>query len=35
MDCLESSIVENKDLGFNALKAKSHDKAYHRAFDIR
>jgi uncharacterized phage-associated protein len=33
IDCLERSISENKNLGFNELKAKSHDKAYHNAFD--
>ncbi len=33
IECLEQSIDENRDLGFNELKEKSHDKAYHIAFD--
>lgn len=33
IECLEKSIEENKGLGFNELKEKSHDKAYHQAFD--
>jgi len=33
IECLERSINENKGLGFNELKEKSHDKAYHIAFD--
>lgn len=31
--CLDESIKENKELTFGELKKKSHDKAYHNAFD--
>jgi uncharacterized phage-associated protein len=31
--CLEEAIEENKGLNFTKLKTKSHDKAYHNAFD--
>lgn len=31
--CLDESINENKGLTFGELKQKSHDKAYHKAFD--
>jgi uncharacterized phage-associated protein len=31
--CLGLAIEENKALGFTELKNKSHDKAYHNAFD--
>ena len=33
VNCLNAAILENKGLGFAALKKKSHDKAYHNAFD--
>ncbi|MDO7742580.1 MAG: Panacea domain-containing protein [Pedobacter sp.] len=33
VECLRSALEENKGLGFNELKIKSHDAAYHKAFD--
>jgi len=33
VNCLTEAIQENKGLGFTALKRKSHDEAYHKAFD--
>ena len=31
LECLEESIRENQDLGFQQLKEKSHDQAYQKA----
>lgn len=31
VDCIEESIIENKDLTFGQLKTKTHDLAYHNA----
>lgn len=33
INCLNEAIQENKGLSFTALKRKSHDVAYHKAFD--
>ena len=33
INCLNEAIAENKGLGFTQLKRKSHDQAYHNAFD--
>jgi uncharacterized phage-associated protein len=33
INCLKESIEENRGLSFTALKRKSHDEAYHKAFD--